>query len=268
MALPRPNGKKGKLIVMSSPQPKPGGTGVESTGLEEVLAGFGVKYSPKYLYNQPIRGQGYDMAIAGVPESFATSDNPIGIAYVGKPLPMFKARLVEATKDRNSGYDTRDLFLTVSDRGTWLEDEPPADPAAAWQELASTFIQPGETEAQARQRLLDFRNKMGFSLSPRTVAVSVSEGTTSRAVVFGSGEFFTDNTARMMDNVPIQAELFATTVDWLRDRPAVAAVANKTYNVYRPNPKPDNTRLIWLPGGLAIVVILALGAGVWTLRRT
>lgn len=269
MDAPRPNGKKGKLVVLSSPRAKVGG-GLESTGLDEVLNKFNVRLGTKFLYNAPLRtGFGFDIAIVGVPEAFATADNPIGIAYAGKTLPMTNCRLVESgPADRTSAFQAKDLFLTAADRPTWLEDETLPDPSEVFEELSAPTIRPGETRDQAVRRVTAFRGAKSYAGASRPVAATVSEGETTRAVVFGSGDFFADETSRMFRGQPVQAEMFATTIDWLRDRPAVAAVANKTYGVYTPNPKPDTVRLLLLPGGLAVLFIVALGAGVWTLRRT
>lgn len=269
MDAPRPNGKKGKLVVLSSPRAKVGG-GLESTGLDEVLGKLNVRLGTKFLYNAPLRtGFGFDLAIVGVPEAFATADNPIGIAYAGKTLPMPNCRLVESgPADRTAAFQAKDLFLTAADRPTWLEDEVPADPSDVYESLTTLSVRAGETRDQALGRVRAWQAAKSFAGASRPVAATVSEGETTRAVVFGSGDFFADETGRMFRGQPVQAELFATTIDWLRDRPAVAAVANKTYGVYTPNPKPDTVRLLLLPGGLAVLFIVALGAGVWTLRRT
>jgi hypothetical protein len=65
-------------------------------------------------------------------------------------------------------------------------------------------------------------------------------------------------------------DLIGSTLDWLRDRPPVpAGVTSKTYETYTlPNPKTiDKTRLTYLPVGLALLIVAALGIGVWVTRR-
>ena len=63
------------------------------------------------------------------------------------------------------------------------------------------------------------------------------------------------------------AEMFANSIDWLRDRPAVANIANKTYGRYNVKPDFGFVRGTLLPVGLVLFAVLALGTGVWVTRR-
>jgi len=101
----------------------------------------------------------------------------------------------------------------------------------------------------------------------RPVAAVVSEGTTPRAVVVGAGEFFADQTGRRLGGRNVQAELFAASINWLRDRPPVANIANKTYGTYTLNRTASDVSLFWLPVGVTLTGVLAAGLGVWLLRR-
>ncbi len=73
------------------------------------------------------------------------------------------------------------------------------------------------------------------------------------------------------DSAPITFDLIGVTVDWLRDRPPVAAVGieAKKYQEYRfPEPAGvDTTRLLYLPLTLGLLAVVGLGAGVWVIRR-
>jgi hypothetical protein len=103
------------------------------------------------------------------------------------------------------------------------------------------------------------------SVSPRIVAAVLTEGEVGRAVVIGCGDLFEDKIAARVGGMP--AELFANAVDWLRDRPAVANIANKTYGVFTPKPDGGTFRGELLPVGLVLLMILGLSLGVWVTRR-
>ena len=259
----RPGGKKGKLLVLTGTHAKLAG-GIESTGLEPVLEALGVRASPKFLYSD-IQDRVQPLVIAGAAPQAVASGNLVAITYQQLKLPLQNARAVSPVSAGRGPLQATPLFQTLAGIPTWEEDEPIKNPDLAYEEL---FLgRPGESEAAAQQRLSAVWARKGVSDKGRTVAAVVSEGPTPRALVFGAGEFFSDDTGRAYGQ-PVQAKIFATLVDWLRDRPSVAEVTNKPYGVYTPNAKPDEIRLVWLPGGLAIVLILSIGAGVWTLRRT
>lgn len=261
MVEPRPNGKKGKLIMMTSPYPVPGGTTVSDTGLEGVLAEFGVSLSKEYLLNQPADVASYTDAVVGVNPDLADARNPVALGFADRMLILPNAREVNPAAQTGPGLSIEPLFLTVSGRLTWLEPDYPANASRLWQDLIKT------RELQVSRRL---------SRQPRSVAVLVSEppapgakgaSPVGRVAVYGSGTFFADPSGRGARNAQVPAELFANTVDWLRDRPAAAAVANKTYGRYTPKADPDEVRILFLPVGVTLLAVLALGFGVWVFRR-
>ena len=84
--------------------------------------------------------------------------------------------------------------------------------------------------------------------------------------VFGSGEAFADDTRRGR-LVDLNAQLVVTTVNWLRDRPAVANIATKPYGLYVPNARASEVQVFWLPVGVTLMGVIALGLGVWVFRR-
>src|SRR5205814_8737874 len=64
------DGKKGKLIVLAGPHPKPDGTGTNPTGLEDVLAGLNVRVADKVIVAVPEQqGLGWtDLICIGNPD--------------------------------------------------------------------------------------------------------------------------------------------------------------------------------------------------------
>jgi hypothetical protein len=250
MTSPRPTGKPGKLIVIAGPHPLPGNKGVAPTGLEDLLAAFGVRLVPGYLLNQPAEYRSYDVAAGVVNGKLLDDRNPIALAFGNYQIPFPHARPLQDLPSPNGKYQATPLFVTPANRFTWVEPDPVADP----QKAVAAF-----RDNEALQKARDLSPKS------RTLAVVVTEGAVGRAVVFGSGDLFDDKQARNLGTVP--AELFANTVDWLRDRPAVANIANKTYGLYTPKPDGGTFRGEILPVGLVLFAVLGLGVGVWVTRR-
>jgi hypothetical protein len=263
MTEPRPNDKtrRGKLIVLSSPHPRqPEKAGVAETGLEGVLGDLGVELGKEYLYGQATRELTASRATVAVTGSLVDERNPIALAYQDSILIMGDCRLAEPKPGAPGGLRVSPLFITYPpNRLTWLEPDPLTNPAQRFEQFL-----------QNRQLAVDRQ----LTRSPRSVAVLVSEPAasgdrtappTARAAVYGSGEFFADPPSGRRPS-PIPAELFATTLDWLRDRPVVN-VANKTYGQYTAKPEADAARLLYLPVGVTLLGILAVGFGMWVFRQ-
>ena len=262
---PGAGGRKGKLVVLTSPHPTPGGGGVAETGLEPVLAGLGVRVGREYLLNQPAQGASFADAFLLVNPDLADARNPLAQAFESRVLVVPDCREVAPAGGAGGPYRAESLFVTLPRRRTWLEPDPPADPGRSLVETAQS-------------RELSIARKM--TLAPRSVGVLVSEepppgakpgdraAPTGRAAVYGSGAFFADPAGRRGAGAGVPAELLVATVDWLRDRPAAANIASKTYGRYVPKPEPDETRIFLLPVGATLIGLIALGLGVWAVRRT
>jgi hypothetical protein len=260
MTEPRPGGKKkGKLIVLTSPHPRPeDNAGVVPTGLEGVLNGFGAQLGQEYLYNAPEERIFYHQAIVGVSSAQVQARNPVALAFAERLLVMPDCRVVTPAP-QTGPYRVEPLFLSIPGRYTWLEKDPQTNPAQRLRQLLQNA---------------DLRGDVLFSARPRELSALVSEppadpsdresAPTARVAVYGSGTFFADPAPGRRPNQ--SAELFAATLDWLRDRPVVN-IANKTYGRYEVKPEADATRLLYLPVGMTALAILAVGFGMWVFRQ-
>ena len=260
MTEPRADGKKGKLIVLTSPYANANGKGVADTGLEGLLAEFQVKLGKAFLFSRPSSGLSYADVEAGPNTQLVQTNNPLAMLYqiVVKPLFLTECREVEPidAQDAPPGpFKAEWLFATYpSNRVTWTDPDSATNPG----QTLSLMSQPGNEELIQKMRVT--------ARGSRSLAAIVSEGATPRMVVIGCGASFGDASARRQRGVEPPTELVAVALNWLRDRPTVN-IANKTYGKYTMSKTADNFRLFWLPFGLILVAVVGLGASVWVIRR-
>lgn len=260
MTEPRgPDGKKkGRLIVLAAAHPKPaGGAGIMPTGLESLLLQYGITLTETVLYgspNNPLQFPANQLGIAMNP-NLVDAKNPIALTFEQRLFPASNIRAVTTTPPGPQGPKAEPLMITAEDRFTWTESELLANPERTWTEMTR-----GATPEIIRAK------RIAKGLRP--VAAIASDDASGRVVVYGFGEFFSDETTRTFRGKSLQADLFAASVNWLRDRPAVANIPSKTYGEYTLNPKVDGLRLVVLPVGLCMMTILAVGLGVLVLRRS
>lgn len=261
----RPGAKKGKLIVLAGATPGPNDKGVAKTGLEGLLAEFNVRLGDKFIYSIPTeQAPDYRMSLVAFTQN--TADNPINqtLGTAGRRFRFPYPREAAPVQGGNPQYKADPLLITLPGRYTWLEDDLMTNPEQTIREVI-------ETEAVAVRKQ--------FSRNPRSVAVVVSEGSGSphggpggagRLLVIGNSVIFSDRVASASRGTPITFDMIGVGIDWLRDRPPLATtVENKAYKEYQP-PEPaavDTTRLLYLPLGLGMLLVVGLGAGVWVIRR-
>lgn len=262
MTEPRKGEGKGKLIVLAGAVPGPNDKGVAPTGLEGLLAEFDVRLGDKFIYNN--QAERLPARIALVTFNRAAAQNPIYQAL--KPVirgafPFDYAREVTPLTT-NPQFQATSLLITYPGRLTWLEPDRVADPNQVIQDLNDNEA------ARVRKNLTD---------RPRSVGVVVSEagsphggpGGSGRLLVVGNATVFSDD-AVARGRTPPTFDLMSVAIDWLRDRPVLATgVESKVYREYQP-PEPaavDATRLLYLPLGLGMLLVVGLGAGVWVIRR-
>ncbi len=253
MTQPEKNGKKGKMVLLAGPHPKPGtDKGVAATGLEEMLTGLGVRLDAGYLLGQSSSNIPPQVAICAPNDEQVMAGNPIALAFGNRFIGMPNSRCVETISNPAGPITAAALLSTPPGGLSWIEHDPPVDPAKT---------------LKAMRENSDLIRVNRVSQDPRTLAVVVKEGDVGRAIVFGCGEIFIDNPGRGGSDSSFPAEMFANSVDWLRDRPAVANIANKTYGRYNVKPDVGFVRGTLLPVGLVLFAVLALGTGVWVTRR-
>lgn len=259
MTEPRgPDGKgRGKLLVLAGAHPKPGGgAGIMATGLEPLLAELSINLQPKVLYASPLEQIQASELTPRLYSPRVAERNPIALAFNRMPILAKNVRPCEPVDATRPGGPRAEILLVdLSGRATWLENDILPNPDRTWNEMITN-----------RSREVAQAKNLGIGL--RSVASIASDDTGARVVAFGFGDYFSDDTSRMFRGQPYQADLFSASVNWLRDRPAVANIPAKVYGEYTLDRDSDFTKLFWLPFGLCVLSIAAVGLGVLVLRRS
>lgn len=265
---------KGKLVVLLDVVTS--GDKMVATGLEGLLREYNVETGQDRLLS--LDGRRPDERPENV---LVTADprsrNPVAQAFSrGSVLRIFTFRSVRSIVPQKKGGPMGASSFTVDSlliaaRPVWKTTDLTTPP----QRLFDEYVQ------NHRQEL---RKQLYLGLS---VAVTVSEGSqsapfpghtpvaskeTPRLVVFGDATWLT-NTALLRPEGKDARDLFASCVSWLRERPDVGMdVPDKIRPVFTLAGKVEPgsgaaSRLFWLPPMFILLSILALGGGVWVVRR-
>jgi ABC-type uncharacterized transport system len=262
MTTPRANGTKGKLLVIAGAHSDPvQPRNLLKLGIEPLLADFGVAPQDRVAYFQPMDQVPPSVVFAGVPNNLIDEGNTIALAFAKSQVVAIDVRpLAPPTIPAlQTKFQVKALLGSLADRASWLEEGPIANPSRAFDDLV--------TASNAnRKDILEAKNTRK-NLSRVLAAVSSdAEGNSGRVVIFGfSG--FDDNEAAAKSGYTVPAELVGASVNWLRDRPAVANEGSKPYGVYTASAKWDWTRGVTLPVLLVILSITTVGLGLWVVRR-
>jgi hypothetical protein len=251
MTAPHKSGRKGKLILATSPFANVDGKGVAETGLEGLLGDYGITLGNGYLLTRPLQSLGYTDVIAVPFPSALDAGNPVA-ATLNQPAIFSEGRAIEP-RPRPEGGDPSVVVEPIavsypSDRVSWIDTDPPVDPARQLQAMANNP---------------ELLQKMRISNRSRIVAAACSLEKTPRVVVFGSASCFADP---VRGSEQARPDLLAASLDWLRDRPQLATI-NKPYTNYTIPKTATLNKLFWLPVGLVLTSIAVAGLGVWAVRR-
>ena len=260
MTAPRANGTKGKLLVIAGAHADPQQPrGLLKIGIEPLLADFGVAPQDRVAYFQPADQIPPSVVFAGAPKNLIDEGNTIALAFAKSQVVAIDVRPITPAPAQQTKFQVKALLGSLPDRASWLEEGPIANPARAFQDLLAA------SEAR-RTDILKAKDTRQNSSRILAAVSSDAEGNSGRVVIFGfSG--FDDNDAAAKSGYTVPAELVGASVNWLRDRPAVANEGAKPYGVYTASAKWDWTRGVTLPVLLVILSITTVGLGLWVVRR-
>jgi hypothetical protein len=264
---------KGKAVVLVDTPPIGGTeTALPPTGLEGFLAEFNVDVTPSFVLAERIEDIGGGRASIENPrqitvvsaEAALQSGNSLARGFSMEAFVFLTCRVVRpAMPPRNPMFRAESLLTTKPGAAVWAETDPQTNPI--------TIIRRINGNAEERKKIL--------SPEPLPVAVAVSEAgpppgmpghpptaSKPRLVVFGDATFVTNPLASPRSGTQ-NFSLFASTLDWLAERPTSIGVEPRELSVYRLEPTANRARLVLLPGLLAVMAVMGLGLGVWVVRR-
>jgi hypothetical protein len=265
-----PGKKKGTLIVMLDPVIT-GENRSETTGLEELLAGYNVEVGKNRVLELRNRySRDLDVVLAGVnPDRGLRSQNPVLDAFAGQGFLFLKSRTVQGQPASPAGRERyrSDMLLATQ----------PGDYA-----IAETNMEP---DPRRLLKELDNRGELAKRISPEplSLAVAVSEVTgpppnpmnphappptdsKPRLIVFGSSSPLR-NSLSSMNYFEGFYDFFASNINWLRGRSSNIGIEAKKRDIYLVKSDTNFSRMIWLPALLMFVGVVGLGTGVWVVRR-
>ena len=257
MTTPKPDGTKGKLLVMAGAHSQPGQGRILTLGIEDLLAEFGVAPRDRVLYGQKTEELPPHLLFVSMSPELIRQKNTLAMAFFRTSWAVGLARPIEVDT-KSSRYKAAPLLLTFEERVKWVEPGLVANPDRAFEDILNA--------AKAGRKDIVAAKEASGRDWPVAAISSEADGSTGRAVVYGFGGF-EDREQAGEDGRLIHAELITASVNWLRDRPAVANEGAKPYGVYTPNPKFDWTRGFTLPVALVVLSLAAVGLGLWVLRR-
>jgi hypothetical protein len=264
--------KKGKLFILLDVVATRDGK-MAPTGLESLLAEYGVQAGNERLIAVRGRNPLNLLAFTAPPPS----TNPIARAFFpeGAFSPVIfrlnDVRTVTALPPNPNApgkYTAETLLLAPPDQYLVPEADLNADPEAIAGRLA-------ENQEQLVAKLLRKAPSVAVTVSETKNAAPPIPGhdfmkgeALPRMVVVGDASWIS-NLAMAGRTGSDNYDLFASCVNWLRERPDVGAqaVADKTRAEYRLPENVAGTRLLIMPVLLILLTVICLGTGVWLVRR-
>jgi hypothetical protein len=263
--------KGGKLLALFDiPENNRTDKEMPATGLEGVLLPYGVDVTRERIQTVPLR----HLELTSPDDTFAIIDSaaessPLAAPFKNMQLQFFGCRVIRAVPNPagQSPYRAIPLLTTM-----------PVDQVPVW---AESDLQ--ANSMQTARAIVSDRNIAAQKLAkqPLPIAVMVSEssrpmpGTAPspekpKLVVFGDATFVSNALGgRAGEAFSIMFDLFASSLDWLRERPTNIGIEPRVAQTFELNPDAllKETQLKFLPLLVSVVGVAGLGLGVWLVRR-
>jgi hypothetical protein len=268
--------KKGKLFILLDVVPTRDGK-MAKTGLEPLLTEFSVQAGNDRLLALRSRNP-LDLIAYPNPEG----NNPIARAFFPRgsfqpvAFGLTDARTVNPAPANPAGparYSAETLLMVPAELILVPESDLNADPQTVAADMRADLQKNGGKKYSGR-----------ILRSEPSVAVTVSETkgqappipghefmggeSQPRMVVFGDASWVANSELSGRDG-KTNFDLFASCVNWLRERPDIGAqaVADKARAEFRLPKDVGGLRLLVLPVMLILLTVVCLGTGVWVVRR-
>jgi hypothetical protein len=259
---------KGKLIALLDAVLTQDKTKMQRTGLEDLLADFGVQVGDNRVMQAGLGGV-HPLQVRVVLNPDLRSRNPIAAALANTIFFFYNVRTVQpATPPPNrpdpNRYRVDPLLIIPAQDAIWTETDLRMDPID--QRRALTKLSRQEIE----KKLSNDNLTVGVAVTeqgppPDPHAMKAPEDGPPRLVAIGDATF-ASNVA--IERGATNYDLFYSILSWLRERPSDIGIEAKKQDVYRVDSANVNFwRMVLMPAALMLVGIVGLGAGVWVVRR-
>jgi hypothetical protein len=252
--------QKGKAVFLVDIPSPPAGETIPATGLEGLLAEFNVEITNERVFSLGAEQYGNQLVLSGAdggvfevdPQLAQARSNEVATAFVGYPITLRSVRVVRPAAGGARRPDLQAQTLLVS------RTSPPVWTDSKWDPNINEMIRGiAREDPQAIKRL---------ARDPQPAAVLVTEGGKPRLAVFGDASFV-NNRSVGERSANQNFSLFASTLDWLGERPTSIGIEPRNLAVYSLSPTARFWYMVFLPGVLAVMAVLGLGLGVWVVRR-
>lgn len=236
-------------------------TSLPSTGLEQLMTAHGIDITKDAIFCVlGIENQGLmptDRIFVQV--SANAMNQPIVAPFKNDQLSFFSCRLVRPLPDvNNPSIRTQVLLQTMEGLPVWTESNPQIEPRQTFNLMAKDIN-------ERKKRLTENLPLMlAVTETPRPLPGGPPPTEKPKMVVFGDSTFVTNLRAES-----VEFDLFISSLEWLRERPANIGIEAKEYQYYRLDGSvlPNLNRVVYLPLLFACIIVLGLGVGVWLVRR-
>ncbi len=267
----RKDNKKGKLMLLFDVVQTGGKGPILRTGLEALATEYGVRVGDNRVINPSEPREPLLLSVIANP----SGKNPIARAFSSEsegitPFLFYTARTVEpvsANPGAPAPNPAETLIVAYPDRRYLIDTDLNASPTGLIQDLRRMPLE------QARAKLTS---------QPTSLAVAVTEGQAPppipnheflakegqpRLIVFGDASWIANRLEQQV--APYHFNLFTSCLSWLSGRADIGTrVAPTQHDLYRMKAPPGSGwRMMLLPGSLMLLGVLALGMGVWVVRR-
>jgi gliding motility-associatede transport system auxiliary component len=256
----------GKLLALLPPFPDKNGKDVAPTGLEELFGRLDVQLEPEFLVTDPYETPLPPMVDLMASPSVANSSSPFARAVRGRLFESIYVRPVrggELTQGR-SPLSWERLLITEGRNILWHEKNFGIDEGQVFNALLKDAKLRKEKKAGQQNTPVALLGAEGGS----PLNADPQSGARPRFVVFGTASFVSDDMLRLPQlDRDAYLGLFTAALDWLRERPSNIGIKPRKYEFYRLEKDTSVARLYWTPVLLVCLGIVALGTGVWVVRR-
>jgi hypothetical protein len=192
------------------------------------------------------------------------SGSELARAFGGKPVLTAGVRVVRPARGAaNPSLRAEPLLTTLPQFGAWTETDMTVDPN---QTLAAFEKNPDLARKRVSSTPIPAAVVVTESAPPMHPPTEAPPAPKPKLVVFGDATMV-GNAFAGEGLATSNFAFFASTLDWLSERPTSVGVGSRSLKYYTMDPTVSGVSLIVLPGLIALVGIAGLGLGVWVVRR-